>query len=376
MDAARLDYRTLAAQVGVSHTYIWQIAGQSAIEGKRAKRPSRDVTIRLAEALGLDVEKALRAAGYSSEGVSAGSPGGIVKYTVLQPEAPALVRQGLDEARSGRFGRGAVLLREAVSRGGDISFVRAHTGLGVAYLGSKDFEAAVQEFDSAVSVYEREAHDGTMPHSIDEVDLADVLYNRGLAHQDLGDHQPAIADFETAIELGGNHPDLYFAGLCFSNLAIGRFKRVIRDALQYSAKARDDLRYTTASLDVRLYQAYAIARTGQYEAGLALADAVYVLCPDYWYSSFVSAGIAARFSAALKAKAARAQGAISASVESRAIAFEGLAMGKCEAVVKLNPNARETIRAEMEDDFATLVGNPQFLAVLGEAKSQGSEECA
>ncbi len=384
MRAKGLDYRTLGALAGVSHTYLWQLAGGGARgpEGARSrpKRPSREIAVRVAELLELDIRKTLEAAGYGQESATSGSQAAILRYATLRPDVPALFQKGLEEARRGHPDRAVVLLKEAVNQGG-VSFIRAHTGLGVAYMGTQDHAAAIAEFSKALALFDLEAAGSTpgQPQAIDGVDLADVLYNRGLAHQDMGRHGEAVRDFKGAIRTGGPHPDLYFAALCFSDLALGRFRRVLRAALEYFGDEAAQSCFTTAALDIRLYQAYALARLGQFEAGLALADTVQMLCPSYWYSSFVGGAIASRYAGFVQCKidrsAARSKALAGQAHADRLTALLGAGSRYCKLTLKLNPAGRASLLAERDEDFAFFSGQPGFADFFTEraADTDGDE---
>lgn len=360
-----LDYRTLASLAGVSHTYLWQLAGggnqAQGASGRRPKRPSREVAIRIAEVLGFGIQDALEAAGYAPQLAELDARPAIVRYTNLRPDVPAIFQRGLDEARRGHPDRAVILLKEAVSHGG-VSFIRAHAGLGVAYMGMRDHDAAVREFTKAIDLF-RQAPDGTMAsagcRSRDGVELADVLYNRGLAYQDSGRHREAVADLRAAIAEGGPHPDLYYAALCFSELALGRFRRVLTAALEFEAPGAAGS-FTTAALDVRLYQAYALARLGQFEAGLALSEAVGLLCPTYWYSSFVQGAILSRYLSKLASAGRRLADRVSPARQAKIDALLDAAHRCCARMLQLNPTSRESIQAERDEDFAFLAQHPAF----------------
>lgn len=373
MRAKGLDYRTLASLAGVSHTYLWQLAGGGSRERRdatrRPKRPSREVAVRLAEILDLSIKDALQAAGYPPGGPDLSGQPAIVRYSTLRPDVPAIFQRGLDEARRGHPDRAVILLREAVNLGG-VSFIRAHTGLGVAYMGTRDYTAAIQEFTRVIDLFRQDA--ASLPNNaasaaIDGVELADVLYNRGLAYQDSGRHREGIVDFQAAIDAGGPHTDLYYAARCFSDLALGRFHRVVRAALDFAADPTSAGRFTTAALDVRLYQAYALARLGQFEAGLALADAIGLLCPSYWYTSFVQGAIASLYCASLDAKAARGDGRMSAPRQAKLEALLDSGYRYCARALELNPAGRESLLAESEEDFAYFSRRPEFAEFFADA---------
>ncbi len=371
MRAKHLDYRTLASLAGVSHTYLWQLAGggAKAESGKKPKRPSRELAVRLAEILDLDVRKALEAAGHDAAGTpQRPSPAGVVKYAALHPDAPALFSRGLEETRKGNPERAVSLLKEAVAQGG-VSFIRAHTGLGAAYLSSRDFEAAITEFSRVLALFDRSE---SAEPVIDGVDVADVHYNRGLALQDLGRHGAAVRDFEQALAGSGPHRDLYCAALCFSNLALGRFRRVTAVAQEFTLEPQTSQLFTTAALDVRLYQAYSLARLGQYEGAIALAEAVYLLCPSYWYASLVQGAIASRFAGAVALRETRRLKA-SITAAKRLAGLVRAGESACNRVTDLNPAGLASLHAERGDDFAYFSGLPEFHDYFHEPPAGGEK---
>lgn len=361
MKAKRIDYRTLAGLAGVSHAYLWQLANadkrQLTDPGKPAKRPSRELALRLAGVLDLDPEQALQAAGYAPEG-SASEPEpllGISTYSRLVPDAPRLFQQGLEETRKGNPERGIVLLKQAIGQEG-VSFVRAHMGLGVAYLNAKQYAPAIEEFTKTLAFFSQ-----ADARTRDGVDLADAHYNRGLAYQDSGKHAQAVKDFQKAIASEGKHADRYTAALCFSEVALGRFTRAIRAALAYLADPETESAFTTAALDVRLYQAYALAQKGQFASSLAVAQATVMLCPSYWYSHYVLAAIASRFGASL----AQGQNGRRQALERQRDAIVETGLRHTKRALALHPGSRPIIQAD--DDFAFLRSRPELKDLLTES---------
>ncbi len=362
MKAKRLDYRTLSGLVGVSHAYLWQLANpEKQAAGKPAKRPSRPLALKLAETLDLDRSEALRAAGYDEEGGD-GAAFGIVTYTDFKPDAQELFRRGLEETRKGNPERGIVLLKQAIGQDG-VSFLRAHMGLGVAYLQARRYEGAIAEFGKVLSLFE----DGEEATTRREgVDRADVHYNRGLAYQDNGCHAEAKRDFERAIALKGPHADRYTAALCYSLVATGHFRRVIRTAQVFSEAQAEAPTFTTAALDIRLYQAYALARGGQFEAALALLSAVDLLLPTYWYTSYLFAAVCSRFGQTFAARGTHRNPNVRRRSQARMEEIIRMGMSRCHQAVRFNPQSRAVFLAESQGDFAFFASLPQFTAILHE----------
>ena len=360
MKAKHLDYRTLSSLVGVSHAYLWQLANpDKQAAGKPAKRPSRPLALKLAEALSLDRDTLLRAAGYDVDGADE-SPLGVVAYTDFKPDAQALFKRGIEETRKGHSERGIVLLKQAIAHEG-VSFLRAHMGLGVAYLQSKRYDSAIAEFSKVLELFE----DAEDPASRREgVERADVYYNRGLAYQDSDRHGPAIRDFQQAIALLGPHPDRYTAALCFSLLATGRFRRVLPVAERFVESQAENPFFTTAALDVRLYQAYALARCSQFEAALALAGAVELLLPSYWYTAYLYGAIASRFAQALADRLDHLGPRARRRLEERLEEVVRAGLRRCQQAVSLNPASRPIFLAERLGDFAYFASLPPFMALL------------
>jgi tetratricopeptide (TPR) repeat protein len=231
-------------------------------------------------------------------------------------------------------------------------------GLGVAYLNARRYPSAIDEFSKAIALFE-----GYSGRIREGVDLADAHYNRGLALQDSERHAPAIRDFHRALSLEGPHPDLYTAALCFSEIALGRFSRAIRVALEFEATPEAETAFTTAALDVRLYQAYALARKGQFEAALSLAQATVVLCPSYWYSHFVMSAILSRFGARLN-ETQSPQHPRRAKQRLERLVQSGLHHGT--RAQNLNPNSTSSFISERDGDFAFFAALPEFAGLFRE----------
>lgn len=363
MKAKHLDYRTLSSLVGVSHAYLWQLANpdkQGA--GKPAKRPSRPLALKLAETLELDREALLRAAGYDVDGDEEPLPG-VVAYTDFKPDAQALFKRGIEETRKGHSERGIALLKQAIGHEG-VSFLRAHMGLGVAYLQAKQYDSAIAEFSKVLDLFDAaEAPEGGTSRR-EGVERADVHYNRGLAYQDSDRHGLAIRDFERAIACQGPHPDRYTAALCFSLLATGRFRRVLPVAERFVEAQSESPFFTTAALDVRLYQAYALARCGQFEAALALLGAVELLLPTYWYTAYLYAVVCSRFAQALADRLDTRGPGVRRRLEERLEEVVRAGLRRCRQAVSLNPASRQVFLAERDGDFAYLASHPSFMAIL------------
>lgn len=368
MKAKQLDYRTLSSLAGVSHAYLWQLATsekrQLSDPSHRPKRPSRALAVKLAEILELDAGQVLQAAGYEPDEAAdqdEAAPG-IVKYTSFQPAAPALFQRGLDETKRGNPHRGILLLKNAIGQEG-VSFLRAHMGLGVAYLMSHQYEAAITEFDKAIAQFPKEG-----APLLEGIHLADVYYDRALAQQDSGRHRGAIRDFQAAIRLGGAHADRYYAGLCFSELASGRFVRVIRAAFDYQQLPQEVERYTTAALDIRLYQAYALARRREFEAALSVVSTVIVLCPTYWYAYYVHGAICSRFGAYLETLIARRKGQVRSTMEKRLEQTNYTGQQQSRRALALNQNCRSSFLSERDDDFAYFASRTEFAFLFGDSE--------
>lgn len=360
MKVKRLDYRTLSALVGVSHTYLWQLANpDKQAPGKPAKRPSRPLALKLAETLDLDPGEVLRAAGYDGDDAEEVLRG-IVAYMEFKPEAPELFKRGLEETRKGNPERGIVLLKQAIGHEG-VSFLRAHMGLGVAYLQSKQYDSAIAEFGKVLALFSD--LDGT-PDRHEAIDRADVHYNRGLAYQDGGRHAEAKRDFEQAIALQGRHPDRYYAAFCFSLLATGHDRQAIRTAQTFLDRQATSPCFTTAALDVRLYQAYAFARRGQFEAASALLSAAELLLPTYWYTAYVHAAVCSRFGQVLSVQLRHRNPRVRRRIASRLEEVLQAGMRCCQRAVELNPASRDAFLAERRGDFAFLASFPGFAAIL------------
>ena len=364
MKAKRLDYRTLAGLAGVSHAYLWQLANadKRSLEspGKPPKRPGRILALKIAEILELDPQVVLRAAGYENAS-DFEPPMGITTYARIAPEAPKLFQQGLEEARRGHHDRAIVLLKQAIGHEG-VSFHRAHMGLGVAYLNAKRYASAVEEFTKAIALFE-----GQADRIVEGVDLADAHYNRGLALQDSGQHAAAIRDFHWALTLEGPHPDRYTAALCFSEITLGRYSRAIQVALAFEAQPEAEGAFTTAALDIRLYQAYALARKNQVEAALALAQATVVLCPTYWYSHYVMAAILSRFGGRLDQNATGKPSRTHAKRKRDALVRSGL--HHVNRARDLNPDSQSSFLAEQAGDFAYFAAQPEFADLFRESET-------
>jgi tetratricopeptide (TPR) repeat protein len=361
MKAKRLDYRTLAGLAGVSHAYLWQLANaeKRSLEapGKPIKRPSQALALKIAEILELDPQEVLRAAGYETAS-EAELPLGITSYARIVPDAPRLFQQGIEETRRGNHDRAIVLLKQAIGHEG-VSFLRAHMGLGVAYLYAGRYAPAIDEFSKAIALF-----DGHTERIREGVDLADAHYNRGLALQDSGSHANAIQDFRRALDLEGPHPDLYTAALCFSEIALGRYSRAIGAALEFEARPEAETAFTTAALDVRLYQAYALARKGQFEAALSLAQVTVVLCPGYWYSHYVMSSVLSRYGARLN-KHLNQKRPRSTKQRLENIVRSGLRHGK--RARSLNPSSGSSFIAERDGDFAFFAALPEFADLFRES---------
>ncbi|MNR75352.1 Tetratricopeptide repeat protein [compost metagenome] len=360
MKAKQLDYRTLSSLVGVSHAYLWQLANpDKQPAGKTAKRPSRPLALKLAETLDLDRDELLRAAGYDADGGDELSLG-VVTYTDFKPDAQELFKRGLEETRKGHSERGIALLKQAIGHEG-VSFLRAHMGLGVAYLQAMRYDSAIAEFTKVLSLFEDSE---TAASRREGVEHADVHYNRGLAYQDSDRHREAIRDFEGAIALQGPHPDRYVAALCFSLLVKGQFRRVLRASQVFVDAQAESPLFTTAALDVRLYQAYALARCAQFEAALALLAAVDLLLPSYWYTAYLHGAVCSRYAQSLAECRDHRNPRVRRRLEERLEEVVQAGLRRCQRAISLNPGSRAVFLAERQGDFAYFASLPPFMAIL------------
>lgn len=355
MKAKGLDYRSLGKLVGVSHGYLWQLvnADKRAIndpEVKR-KRPSEAVARQLAATLELDVLAVLDAAGYGPEAAEA-VPAGPTRYAQFVPPGKQLYQEGLAALNKGQDGKAVALMEAALQQGG-ISFVSAHTGLGLAHLNAGRPQEAEAQFALALEALAREGEGGaTAP--------ADVHYNRGLARQRLarglkGEAQSAMRrgaqqDLRQAIALEGDHQDLYHSALCYLWLERGAHRRVLALGRAFlHRQAVGPTRHTTAALDIGLYMAYAHMAVGELGPALAMADLTLQLCPGYWFAHYVKGALLAHDAA---------------KPERRRLERLAAGMVHLRRAVKEHPAARQHLKSERQGDFAAWADAPEFVALL------------
>ena len=105
----------------------------------------------------------------------------------------------------------------------DPRYIEGHVALGRSYQRMRDYAEAEEYLSQAIKLASSEA-----PQSYWSPFVA--YMNRGMAYQGLGDHQAAIADFQSARSFQPNLSSSFF-GEGVSLLKIGRFKDA-RDAFQ------------------------------------------------------------------------------------------------------------------------------------------------
>ena len=352
-----LDYRTLAKLVGVSHGYLWQLvnADKRAINDPSAKRkrPTADLTRTLAGALELDVQTLLHSAGYTDQMPEAALTGP-TRYATYAPTARQLYQDGLDASSKGQSDRAVALLEAALERGG-VSFVNAHSGLGMAHYQAGRYQAAITEFDAALTALETDPTGAS-------IGPADLYYNRGMAYQRLargcrGSEQfqarvKAAADFRAAIDQEGESQDLYHSALCYLLLEWGRPWRVLPYGRAFLARqAAGPTRHTTAALDINLFLAYAQSARGAQADGLMLADLTLQLCPNYWFAHYVKAALLAQQS---RGHDRRLRACLAAGIE------------HVRRAVGYNPQSKAHFRAELAGDFKAWADDQAFRQLIAE----------
>jgi len=346
MGTRGLDYRTLGRLVGVSHAHLWQLVRASREAARTgtvpARRPTSDLIHRLCEVLEVTAE----ALGGDPE-----APGDtrnrqlppVLTHAPLRPEAPGRFEAGLASLRQGQPDRAILLLRKA-TRDGEVSLALAEAGLGVAYLKAGRPVEAERAFTAA------------MEHLEDRTEAspkrADLLYDRGLARQELGHHGAACADFKAAIAAGLDQPDRALAGHCYSGLALGRWRAVTRDVLAWTGRPEAEQVHATSSLDLRAYGAYAMSRLGQHAAALAMVDTVVLLCPTYWYGLYVRAAVRARAAAR-----ARPSGVVARMLVESCLA-------DAVRILRINPEARDILLRDDDADFTSVAALPAWQSLL------------
>jgi tetratricopeptide (TPR) repeat protein len=354
-----LDYRTLAKLVGVSHGYLWQLvnAEKRAVNDPAAKkkRPREELTRQLAAALDIDALGLLEAAGYKD---AAAEPllAGPTRYTSYTSTARQLYQDGLAASAKGQTDRAVALLEAALERGG-VSFVNAHGGLGMAHFNAARYGAAINEFNAALEAYDQDPRGAS-------IELADLVYNRGLAFQrqarqlkgseQAASRRSAGADFRRAIALEGESQDLYHSAMCYLWLESGHPRRVLPYGRSFlHRQAVGPARFTTASLDINLFLAYAHMALKDSGAGMELVDLSLQLCPNYWFAHYVKAALLAQQSA---------------EPPRRRLASLNAGMVHARRALQYHPAARDHFKGELHGDFKAWAQQPEFLALLeGEA---------
>lgn len=356
-----LDYRTLAKLVGVSHGYLWQLvnAEKRAVNDPAAKkkRPREELTRQLAAALDIDPLALLEAAGYKD---AAADPllAGPTRYTNYSSTARQLYQDGLAASAKGQPDRAVALLEAALERGG-VSFVNAHAGLGMAHFQAGRHQAAIQEFDAALAAYDQDQRGAS-------IELPDLYYNRGLAHQRMARslrgaeqaaaRRAAAVDFRRAIALEGESQDLYHSAMCYLWLESGHPRRVLPYGRVFlHRQAVGPARFTTASLDINLFLAYAHMALQDPGAGMELVDLTLQLCPNYWFAHYVKAALLAQQSA---------------DPPRRRAASLNAGMVHARRAIQYHPQARDHFKAELQGDFKAWADQPEFKSLLaGEASA-------
>ena len=348
MQQRGLDYRTLGKTVGVSHAHLWQLVRASREAARSGTMPARRPTPELLQRLSEALEVPIRALGGSAEEVVTSEvpplpP--VLQHAPLRPEAPGRFAAGLANLRNGQPDRAIVLLRQAAQQG-EVALGLAEAGLGVAYLKAGRPADAERAFTAALAELERSDPPPTSPGR------PDLLYDRGLARQDLGQHAAASADFRAAVSAGLEQPERALAGLCYSGLALGKWRAVVQEVLAWTGRPEAERIHTTSSLDLRTYGAYALSRLGQHAPALAMLDAVVLLCPTYWYSLYVRAAARARASGK-----ARPGGSLADRLVAGCIA-------DATRVLLLNPAARDILRQDADQDFTAVADIPAWQELL------------
>lgn len=352
-----LDYRTLAKLVGVSHGYLWQLvnADKRAINDPNAKRkrPTQELTRKLASALDLDPVSLLTSAGYTDAAPETALTGP-TRYAVYAPTARQLYQDGLEASAKGQTDRAVTLLEAALERGG-VSFVNAHAGLGMAHYQAGRYAKAIGEFDAALEAMEDDA-------AAASIEAADLYYNRGMAYQRLARaisgaerlkaRMAASSDFRKAIAHEGESQDLYHSALCYLLLESGHPRRVIPFGRAFlHRQGTGPVRHTTAALDINLFLAYAHAAVGNPGAGMELVDLTLQLCPNYWFAHYVKAALLAQ----------QTQGP-----ERRRAACLRTGLYHVQRAIAYNPQCKSHFTAELAGDFKPWAAEPTFQAMLTE----------
>lgn len=352
MRAKDLDYRALAAIVGVSHGYLWQLvnAEKRAVGSPAAKRklPSPGLVRQLADALDLDAATLAESAGLGAgPDVRALGP---TRYAVVDSELARRFGEAIEQAKRPKPDR-AIALFEGVLHdvrvaggAGGVSAADVLAGLGMSYVAAGRFRDAAEAYTRALA----EPEPGRLSP-------AELHYNRGLAAQKLARtlsgqeaaraRRASLGDFRRAIALAPEGPalDLAASALCYGLLEGGRPGRVLPFARAFWARMSVSPTPTTAALDVGAFLAMAHALAGAPRAGLDVLLPILALQPAYWFTQYVAAALHAR----LPGLPALRRGLLHA-----------------KEAVRLNPEARAHLRAEAAGDFAAWAEAPDFRALL------------
>ncbi|MEB3298220.1 MAG: helix-turn-helix transcriptional regulator [Candidatus Sericytochromatia bacterium] len=352
MQAKGLDYRTLGKLVGVSHAHLWQLVRASREALQTGTPPVRKPTPDLLAKLAATLEISLTDLG-SPSAPSDAEPGKvmppIIEHAPLRPAAPRQFQDGLAALQQGQVDRALLLLRQA-ARQQEVSLALAEAGLGIAYYKAGRYAEAVRSLTAALAEVSLAEPSKELPKR------ADLLYDRGLAYQDLGRHDAAAKDFRAALSAGLSQPERAIAGWCFSALAQGHWRAVVHEVLSWTGRPEAEHVRSTSSLDLRAYGAYAMIRLGQHAGALAVLDALVLLCPTYWYSLYVRAAARARAIAGRDASGTLA----------RRLA-DG-ALGDARRAIALNPGARDILRRDQDLDFVSLHERPEWQGLLAGAE--------
>jgi tetratricopeptide (TPR) repeat protein len=93
---------------------------------------------------------------------------------------------------------------EPLSKAIDLGYTDSHEQRGHAFLGMEDYDAAIQDYNSAIAY---------------KLDKATAYFDRGLVYFQLGQYDRAIGDYTLALELKPDYSEAYNnRGLAYENL--------------------------------------------------------------------------------------------------------------------------------------------------------------
>jgi hypothetical protein len=138
--------------------------------------------------------------------------------------------------------------------------------------------------------------------------------------------------------------------MCYLWLESGHPRRVLPYGRAFlHRQAVGPARFTTAALDINLFQAYAHMALKHAGAGMELVDLSLQLCPNYWFAHYVKAALLA---------------SQTADPPRRRAACLNAGLVHARRAIQYHPAAKAHFKGELAGDFKAWAQQPEFLALL------------